>query len=90
MVRMMTRQQIEQKLIELAAERAGLPAGQLAPATHFINDLEFDSLDLVEFAMDVEDQFKVTVSDEAAERMMTVGAVADYVAEQLKATPAEM
>jgi acyl carrier protein len=84
----MTREEIQQKLIEMAAEQAGVPVLQVTPATHFVNDLEFDSLDFVEYSMAVEDHFKMSVSDEAAETMMTVRAVADYVAEQLKLTPA--
>ena len=84
----MTREQIQQKLIELAAEKAGVPASQVTPATHFVNDLEFDSLDVVEYAMDVEDHFNLSVSDEEADKFATVGQVVDFVVEQLKAAPA--
>ncbi len=84
----MTREQIEQKLIELAAEKAGVPAADITPATHFVNDLEFDSLDVVEYAMDVEDHFHLNVPDDEADGLATVGEVVDFVIEQLKAAPA--
>ncbi|MEA2710902.1 MAG: acyl carrier protein [Phycisphaerales bacterium] len=84
----MTREEIQQKLIEMAAEKAGVPVLEVTPATHFVNDLEFDSLDTVEYAMEVEDHFKLSVPDEEAEKLTTVGAVVDFVVEQLKAVPA--
>jgi acyl carrier protein len=84
----MTGEQIEQKLIELAAEKAGVPAVDITPATHFVNDLEFDSLDVVEYAMDVEDHFHLNVPDDKADELATVGEVIDFVVEQLKAAPA--
>ena len=84
----MTRNEIQQKLIELAAEKAGVPVLEVTPATHFVNDLEFDSLDIVEYAMEVEDFFKLTVPDEAAEKMATVGEVVDFVVEQVNVAAA--
>ena len=79
----MTREEIQQKLMEMAAEKAGVPVLQVTPATHFVNDLEFDSLDEMEYAMEVEDHFKLSVPDEDLEKLRTVGAVVDYVVEQL-------
>ena len=85
----MTREQIQQKLIELAAEKAGVPPSQVTLATHFVNDLEFDSLDVVEYAMDVEDHFQLDVPDEEFDKLATVGEVVEFVAaEQLKTSPA--
>jgi acyl carrier protein len=73
---------IERKLIELAAEQAGVGVEQITPATHFRNDLNFDSLDEVEYAMAVEDEFKLTVNDEEAERFKTVEEVVEFVARE--------
>lgn len=84
----MTREEIQQKLSELAAEKAGVPVLHVTPATHFVNDLEYDSLDVMEYAMEVEDYFKVSVPDEDVEKLTTVGAVVDFVVEQLKVAPA--
>lgn len=79
----MTREEVQQKIIEIAAERGGVKPQDVTPATHFINDLNYDSLEAVEFTMEVEDEFKLTVPDDQAEEMMTVGAVVDFVVEQL-------
>ena len=75
----MTKQEITQKVIELAAAQVGVDPATVSPETHFINDLNYDSLDQVEFAMEAEDEFEVSVPDEDAEKFDTVGKVIDYV-----------
>jgi acyl carrier protein len=85
---MMTREEIQQKLMEMAAAKAGVPLLEITPATHFVNDLEFDSLDTMEYAMEIEDHFKLSVPDEDVDKLTTVGAVVDFVVEQVKAAPA--
>jgi acyl carrier protein len=75
----MTREEIQPKVIDLAAEQAGVEKSEITPATHFVNDLHFDSLDVVEFAMEVEDELKVSISDNEIEKLQTVGDVIDYV-----------
>jgi acyl carrier protein len=75
----MTREDVQQKLIEMAAEQAGVAASEITPATHFHNDLNFDSLDDVEYAMKVEDEFSLSVADEDVEKLQTIEAVRDYV-----------
>ena len=77
----MTRQEIQLKVIEAAAEQAGVSAAEVTPATHFVNDLNFDSLDRVEFAMEMEDEFSLSIKDEDVERLTTVGEVVDYIAD---------
>ena len=84
----MTRNEIQQKLIELAAEKAGVPVLEVTPATHFVNDLEFDSLDVMEYAMEVEDHFKVSVPDEDVDKLTTVAAVVDFVVQECDAVGA--
>jgi acyl carrier protein len=84
----MTREEIQAKLIELAAHQAGVPAEQVTPASHFVNDLNYDSLDTVEYAMAVEDAFHVTVPDEKIEQLQRVGDVIDLVTEQVNAPAA--
>lgn len=76
----MSKQAIEAKIIELAAEQAGVKPEEVTPATHFRNDLNFDSLDEVEFAMEVEDEFELSVADDDVEKLQTVGDVVEYVA----------
>ena len=75
----MTKQEITQKVIELAAAQVGVDPATVSPDTHFINDLNYDSLDQVEFAMEAEDEFELSVPDEDAEKFDTVGKVIDYV-----------
>jgi acyl carrier protein len=75
----MTREETQSKVIDLAAEQAGVDKSEVTPATHFVNDLHFDSLDVVEFAMEVEDELEVSISDDQIEKLQTVGDVIDYV-----------
>jgi len=79
----MTREEIQSKVIELAAEEANMPPEQIAPASHFINDLHFDSLAVVEFAMAVEDEFEISIPDEEMDRLQTVGDVIDHLAQHV-------
>jgi acyl carrier protein len=84
----MNREEIQSKIISIAAEQAGVPVEQVTPATHFENDLNFDSLDVVEFAMEVEDELGVSIPDDQVDKLKTVELVVEYVAEQLSAAPA--
>ena len=79
----MTRQEILSKVIEAAAEQAGVSAAEVTAATHFVNDLSFDSLDTIELAMEVEDEFSLSIADEDVDKLMTVGEVVDYIAEHV-------
>ena len=71
--------QIAQKVIELAAEQVNVPAKQVSPESHFINDLNADSLDTVELVMEFEDEFELSIPDEEAEKIQTVGQAIDYI-----------
>ena len=75
-----TQQQIEEIVFATVAGRGGVPATDLTRATHFRDDLNFDSLDMVETAMSVEEAFGVTVPDADVEGLQTVGDVIEYVA----------
>src|SRR5262245_23594595 len=48
-------------------------------STSFVNDLQLDSLDLVELAMELEEEFELDIPDDVAERMITVGDVVCYI-----------
>ena len=73
------KENITAKVIELAAEQGGVEPSQVFLETHFVNDLHYDSLDKVEFAMSVEDEFEMSVPDEAAVELHTVEKVVEYV-----------
>ena len=81
----MEREQVEKKLIELAAEQVNVKAETVSVSSHFRNDLEFDSLDEVEYAMKVEDEFGIRVEDEKIEGMKTVGDVVELVMGMIEA-----
>ena len=80
--------QVELTVIELAAKQVGVPVPDLTRATHFRDDLNFDSLDIVDLTMALEESFGLTISDADAEPLQTVGAVVDYVVERTRSTAA--
>ena len=54
---------------------------EITRETHFINDLNADSLDTVELVMEFEDEFELSIPDEEAEKIQTVGQAIDYIKE---------
>lgn len=69
----LSREEVTQTVRRLAAEQVGVPPETLSLVTHLVNDLNYDSLDAVEFIMHVEEAFEVDVPDERAETVKTVG-----------------
>ena len=80
--------EILKKVIELAADQVGVDPRQVTAETHFKDDLDYDSLDEVDFAMKLEDQFELSVSDEDATKLKTVGDVVRYITEHRQPKPA--
>ena len=72
-------QQIESKVIEIISEQMGVDKAEISRETSFINDLNADSLDTVELVMEFEDEFDMSIPDEEAEKIQTVGAAVDYI-----------
>jgi acyl carrier protein len=72
---------IESKVIEIVSEQMGVEKSQITRETHFINDLNADSLDTVELVMEFEDEFELSIPDEEAEKIQTVGQAIDYIKE---------
>ena len=72
-------QAIEQKVIEIISEQMGTDKSEITRETSFINDLNADSLDTVELVMEFEDEFDMSIPDEDAEKIQTVGAAIDYI-----------
>ena len=72
-------QAIEQKVIDIISEQIGVDKSEIKRETSFINDLNADSLDTVELVMEFEDEFDMSIPDEEAEKIQTVGAAIDYI-----------
>lgn len=75
----MDRAEIESKLTELLVEELGLDEDKITMDATFEEDLEVDSLGVVELLMALEDNFGVTIPDEEAESIGTVGQAVDLV-----------
>ena len=72
-------QAIQDKVIDIISEQMGVDKGEVSRETSFINDLNADSLDTVELVMEFEDEFDMSIPDEEAEKIQTVGAAVDYI-----------
>ncbi len=71
---------IEKRVVEIISEQMGADLAEITRETSFINDLNADSLDTVELVMEFEDEFDLSIPDEEAEKIQTVGAAIDYIA----------
>jgi len=72
---------VDERVISIVAEQMGRDKSTITSETHFVNDLGADSLDVVELAMEFEDEFGLTIPDEDQEKLQTVGQVIAYVKE---------
>ena len=75
---------IESRVIEIVSEQMGVDKSEITRETSFINDLNADSLDTVELVMEFEDEFDMSIPDEEAEKIQTVGAAIDYIVNIVK------
>jgi acyl carrier protein len=81
---MAIREEIFERVKEVAVEELGVDESKVAEAASFRQDLDADSLDLVELVMELEDQFELKISDEDAQKLETVGQAVDYILEHLE------
>ena len=77
-------QEIVGKVKKMVASQLGKPEDDISLESAFIEDLGADSLDLVELVMAMEDEFGVEISDEDAQRIITVQDAISYVLERRK------
>jgi len=80
---------ISNKVIEIISEQMGVDKSEITRETSFINDLNADSLDTVELVMEFEDEFDMSIPDEEAEKIQTVGAAVDYILKAAKSKSQE-
>ncbi|MEE8169157.1 MAG: acyl carrier protein [Phycisphaerae bacterium] len=76
---MLTKEEIEQKIVGIVSEQMGVDKSDITRDTSFVNDLNADSLDTVELVMEFEDEFELSIPDEDAEKIQTVGQAVDFV-----------
>lgn len=72
---------VEQRVIDIVSEQLGVDKEKISRETSFVNDLGADSLDTVELVMELEEEFDITIPDDAAEKIQTVGQAIDYIDE---------
>jgi acyl carrier protein len=73
----------EERVIEIVCENLGVNKEQVTRQTSFIEDVGADSLDIVELVMELEEEFEITIPDEQAEKIKTVGEAIDYIEREL-------
>lgn len=79
----MDRNEVSDRLTGVLVSELGLDADKISDSAHFEEDLDVDSLGVVELLMALEDEFDVKIPDEEAESIVTVGQAIDLVHEKL-------
>jgi acyl carrier protein len=70
---------VEDRVKKIIAEKLGVDLSEVVPEASFVNDLGADSLDLVELIMTMEEEFEMEISDEDAEKLVTVKNAIDFI-----------
>lgn len=75
----MTEEEIFNKIKTLIADNFNVDQDKITENTNFTNDLDADSIDLVEFILQLEDEFGSEIPDDEAEKIKTVGDAVSYI-----------
>ncbi len=76
--------EINEKVVEIIVDKLGVDASEVKPEASFTNDLGADSLDTVELIMEFEKEFGISIPDDKAEKIATVGDAIAYIEENAK------
>ncbi len=76
----LSEEEIRGKVIDIVSDQMGAEKAEITMETSFVNDLNADSLDTVELVMEFEDQFELSIPDDEAEKISTVGKAVEYIA----------
>ena len=74
-----SRDEIYERVRDVLVEQLGVDESEITEEASFQDDLDADSLDLVELIMELEDQFAIKISDDDAQQIQTVGQAVDYI-----------
>jgi len=74
----------EEKVKQIIVEQLGVDEAEVTPTASFIDDLGADSLDTVELVMEFEKTFNLSIPDEDAEKISTVGDAVRYISGKVK------
>lgn len=77
---------ILEKVKKIVSDQLEVDPEQVTPAANFANDLNADSLDVVELVMALEDEFDIEIPDEEAEKITTVQEAVNYIDSQVAAS----
>ena len=75
---------VHERLTKIISDQLGVDESEVVPGASFVEDLNADSLDLVELIMSLEEEFKLQISDEDAEKITTVQEAEEYIEEHLR------
>ena len=76
-----TREEVYDRVKDVLVDKLGVDENDITEEASFQEDLDADSLDLVELIMELEDQFSIKISDDDAQKIQTVGQAVDYVSQ---------
>ena len=77
----MSNAETAEKVKSIIVEQLGVPSEEVTESASFIEDLGADSLDIVELVMALEEEYDIEISDEDAEKIITVGDAVSYITE---------
>ena len=76
--------EIAAKVVAIVVDKLGVEESQVTPEASFTGDLGADSLDTIELIMEIEKEFGISIPDDQAEKIGTVGDAVSYIEEQAK------